>query len=69
MTLAEVLKFSEAAFGEGSAKHGYSRADNWEATGHKLRHAFWEGATFEAIKPGVLKATLESGAERIVFVK
>lgn len=69
MTLAEVLKFEQAALGEGNDKHGYHRADNWEATAHKLRHAFWKEAEFEAVKPGILKATLETGTERIVFVK
>lgn len=65
------------AFGEGDEKHGYAQADNWEPADRKLRHAFWEGAEFEAVanKPGCYLATLvdkdgnEIETKRVVFVK
>lgn len=72
MTTEEFIKsHAEAAFGEGNAKHGYHRSDNFEASGHKLRHAFWKDATFAPIQnsPGVFIAKLKSGTERIVFSK
>ena len=71
MTLEEVKK-KQVCFGEGDEKHGYSRADNWEAGETKLRHKFWEGATFALAKdtPGCLIATLKgSEVKRVVFVQ
>lgn len=71
MTTAE-LKGKQVAFGEGSERHGYARTDNWEPAETKLRHKFWEGATFAPVKdkPGCFIATLKgSEAKRVVFVQ
>lgn len=71
MELADIKK-KQVAFGEGDETHGYSRADNWESGETKLRHKFWEGATFAPVqdKPGCFLATLKgSEVKRVVFVQ
>lgn len=70
MTTEDFIKaHAEAAFGSGNAKLGYFREDNFEASSRKLRHAFWEGASFTQAAAGVYIAKMASGAERVVFGK
>lgn len=81
MTTEEFISsHADAAFGEGNAKLGYHRSDNWEASARKLRHAFWKGAEFVPVKDvaGCYLATLAKPedapatakpVERIVFGK